>query len=262
VTLRAERVSWSVQGQRLLHAINLDAPTGSVVGLVGPNGSGKSSLLRTFYRLYRPQTGRVLLEGSELERLSTREVARRMAVVLQEAPGPFDFMVEEVVLMGRTPHKGLFERESQQDHHIAFDALARVRMESFVGRSFLTLSGGEKQRVLIARALAQQARLLLLDEPTNHLDIRYQLEILELVRGLRVTTVAALHDLNLAASYCDRLYVLSGGQVVAQGDPETVLTSELIQQVFGVAALIEPHPATGRPHIAFLPPRAWHAASP
>lgn len=176
-----------------------------------------------------------------------------MAVVMQERTGEFDFSVFEIVLMGRNPHKKMFDRDTEQDFQLVQEALQRVHMESFAQRSFLTLSGGEKQRVLIARALVQQARFLVLDEPTNHLDIHYQLSILELVKHLGVTTIAALHDLNLAAYYCDRLYVLKQGGLVAAGTPAQVLQPDLIRTVYGVWSEVKLHPLTSKLTITFLP---------
>jgi iron complex transport system ATP-binding protein len=251
--LHAEHVSWAVATQHIVDSVTLSAADGEFVGLLGPNGSGKSSLLRTIYRLLKPQAGAILLDDANVWQLSAHEVARRMAVVTQEHTGDFDFSVFEMVLMGRNPHKGMFDRDTDTDFQLVQEALHRVDMASFAQRSFLTLSGGEKQRVLIARALVQQARFLVLDEPTNHLDIHYQLSILELVRQVRVTTIAALHDLNLAAYYCDRLYVLKQGQVVESGTPEQVLRPDLIREVYGVGAEIRIHPLTGKPLITFLP---------
>jgi len=223
------------------------------VGLIGPNGSGKSTLLRAIYRLLKPAAGRISLGGDDVWLLSARESARRTGVVVQEAPVDFEFSVREIVAMGRTPHKGLLARDTNDDDRIIADALAHVGMRSFAERSYATLSGGEKQRVLVARALAQQPRFLVLDEPTNHLDIHYQLELLDLVRGLGVTTLVTLHDLNLAAAYCQRLYLLQEGRIVASGIPEAVLTPERVRDVFQVEAICGRHPATGRLQLAFVP---------
>jgi len=253
--LAVEQVSWSVSSAQIVRAVSLQCAPGSFVGLIGPNGSGKSSLLRCIYRVLQPDAGQIALDGAEVWGLSARQAAQRIGVVLQEHSGEFEFSVREMVLMGRSPHKALFDRDSAADLQIVDAALAHVGMSDFAARSFLTLSGGEKQRVLVARALAQQTRFLVLDEPTNHLDIHYQLEVLDLVRGLGVTAIAALHDLNLAALYCDQLYVLKGGAVVASGPPEQVLTPALIQSVYGVRAEVATHPATGRLHVVFLPLR-------
>ena len=244
--LQTENVSWSVEGKKIIDAITLTVAEGEFVGLLGPNGSGKSSLLRTIYRILKPDAGLIELAGANVWQLSARDVAGQMAVVMQERTGEFDFSVHEMVMMGRNPHKGMFDRDTLHDFQLVNNALERVDMTDFAQRSFLTLSGGEKQRVLIARALVQQAKFLVLDEPTNHLDIHYQLEILDLVKKLGVTTIAALHELNLAAFYCDQLYVLKAGRLVASGPPEDVLRPDLIRQVYGVWSEVATHPLT--PH--------------
>lgn len=253
--LQTDSVSWSVEAKKIVDEVTLTVSDGEFVGLLGPNGSGKSSLLRTIYRILKPDAGDIALNGEDVWQLSARQVSRQMAVVMQERSGDFDFSVHEIVMMGRNPHKGMFDRDTDHDFQLVDDALARVDMTDFARRSFLTLSGGEKQRVLIARALVQQAKFLVLDEPTNHLDIHYQLEILDLVKQLNVTTIAALHDLNLAAFYCDQLYILKAGQVVAAGSPETVLQPDLIRQVYGVWSEVAVHPLTGKLNITFFPER-------
>ena len=248
-----ETLAVDLDGRRIVGPASLAAADGELVGLVGPNGSGKSTLLRAVYRALKPAGGVVRIGPDDVWRLTARESARRTAVLAQENHSEFDFTVGEVVAMGRTPHKGLFDRETAADRDVVADALARVRMTPFAERVFGTLSGGEKQRVLLARALAQDTRVLVLDEPTNHLDIAAQLELLELVRGLGVTTVAAIHELNLAAAYCDRVVVLHAGLVVAAGAPHEVLTADLLHDVFGVHAHPGTHPLTGRLHLAFSP---------
>ena len=256
MTLNVHEVGWSVDARRIIDDIRLSVETGAFIGLLGPNGSGKSTLLRCVYRSLMPDAGTISLDGADLLAMPPRDAARKMAVVLQESPVQFDFTVQEMVLMGRTPHKSAFDPDTIDDWEIVTDALAQVDMLDFRERSYGTLSGGEKQRVLIARALAQQSQLLVLDEPTNHLDIRYQLEILDIVRELPVTSLAALHDLNLAALYCDRLYVLSQGRVVASGAPDDVVTADLIYEVYGVRADVATDPATGRTHIIYFPASA------
>ena len=253
MNLQAENVSWSVAAKQIVDAVSLVVDEGEFVGLIGPNGSGKSSLLRTIYRILQPDTGVIELDGTNVWDVTPSEVARQMAVVMQESTGDFDFSVREIVMMGRNPHKGMFDRETVWDIQLADDALDQVGIIDFAQRSFLTLSGGEKQRVLIARALVQQAKFLVLDEPTNHLDIHYQLEILELVKSLGTTTIAALHELNLAALYCDRLYVLKQGQLVASGTPEAVLHPDLIRDVYGVWSEVSLHSLTGKLTITFFP---------
>ena len=246
-----ERVTWEVEAKKILNEVTMRASNGEFVGLIGPNGSGKSSLLRCIYRSLQPDAGLISIDGGDVTQMTIRDSARKTAVVLQETPSEFDFQVEEIVFMGRTPHKGLLDRETDEDRRIVAESLERVGMTEFAGRNFWTLSGGEKQRVIVARALAQQTRFLVLDEPTNHLDIRFQIGILDLVKGLHVTTLAALHDLNLAASYCDRIYAISEGEIVASGAPEQVLRPELIRSIYGIGAIVQPHPKTGRPHLLF-----------
>jgi len=254
--VRVDGVSVAIGTAAILDRAEVRVEPGQFAALVGPNGCGKSTLLRTVYRALRPSTGTVLLGDADVWRLSPKESARRTAVVAQEHHADFDFAVGEVVLLGRIPHKRPLDRDTAVDRGLARQALDRVGMRGFEDRTFATLSGGEKQRVLVARALVQQSPLLLLDEPTNHLDIRYQIETMQLVRGLGVTTLAALHDLNLAAQYCDRVHVMQAGRIVAGGAPAEVLTGELIEAVFGVHVERMVSPTTGRLHLAFT------AASP
>ncbi|MFI9048079.1 ABC transporter ATP-binding protein [Streptomyces sp. NPDC053427] len=244
-------LSVDVAGRRLVHDIALEAGSGRLVGLVGPNGSGKSTLLRCVYRALRPAAGTVRLDGADLHAMDAREGARLLAALPQEASTEFDFTVAEVVAMGRLPHQRGSGRASATDTAVCERALARVRADHLAGRGFLSLSGGEKQRVLIARALAQEPQVLVLDEPTNHLDIAQQLEVLALVRDSRLTVLTALHDLNLAAVHCDELYVIAHGRIVASGPPHDVLTAELLADVFGVRAHRVRHPETGAPQLLF-----------
>ncbi|MEW1632075.1 ABC transporter ATP-binding protein [Streptomyces sp. NPDC089173] len=240
-----------IAGARLVDEVTLEAPEGRFVGLVGPNGSGKSTLLRCVYRALRPSAGAVRVGGEDLHALSAREGARRLAALPQEAGAEFDFTVAEVVAMGRMPHQGPMARTTDEDRRRCVDALAGVGAAHLAERGFLTLSGGEKQRVLIARALAQEPRILVLDEPTNHLDIAHQLEILALVRASGLTVLTALHDLNLAALHCDLVHVIDGGRIVASGAPYDVLTTELLAEVFGVRAHRVAHPETGALQLLF-----------
>ncbi len=251
--LDARALHWQAAAAHIVRGISLHVRRGELVGLLGPNGSGKSTVLRMVYRTLRPSAGQVLRAGHDVWQGSARENARAMAVLAQEGGAEFDLRVRDVVLMGRTPHQSPFARDSAEDWRIVGEALARVRAQGLAERQFSTLSGGEKQRVLMARALAQQAPLLVLDEPTNHLDVRHQFELMNLVRGLGLTTLAALHELQLAAHYCDRLYLLQGGALVAEGTPAEVLTPEHIAAVYGVRALVQPSARTGRPLIEYLP---------
>jgi iron complex transport system ATP-binding protein len=249
--LTVEDLTVELDSTKIVTEADLVIAEGEFVGLVGPNGSGKSTLLRTIYRALRPTAGAVRVGGDDVWDLTARASAQRTAVVVQESTPEFTLEVLDVVAMGRNPHKGPFDRDNATDERICRDALARVGMSQFTEREFATLSGGEKQRVYLARAIAQQSHVLVLDEPTNHLDIRFQLELLELVHGLGLTTIAAMHDLSLAAGHCDRIYVLQRGQIVGHGRPSDVLTADLVADVFGVRLRDWTDPETGRTHLSF-----------
>ena len=255
----AQAVSFSVEAKTLLDRVDMRAERGQFVGLIGPNGAGKSTLLRTLSGVLRHQQGAVWLEGSDLGAMPARDVAAMLALVPQIAPYTQGFTAFELVLMGRYPHLGRFAVEGQADDRIARDAMLLTETDNFAPRTLDTLSGGERQRVFLARALAQQPRVLLLDEPTSNLDILHQLTILGLVRQLvdnGLTAIAAIHDLNLAARYCDRLVLLSNGRVVTEGAPEEVLTPETIESAFGVRSAIYREPVTGALAISLIEPAA------
>lgn len=222
----------------ILKGIDFEVNEGEFVGIIGPNGSGKSTLLRCIYRVLSPSSGAVYLDGKELSRYRVRESAQKVAVVAQHNYYNFEFSVRDVVMMGRAPHKRALDRDTAEDYRIVRRALETVGMREFETRSFSTLSGGEQQRVILARALAQQTPCLILDEPTNHLDIKYQLWLMDIVKGLDRTVISAVHDLNIAAMYCDRLYAIKQGKIVAQGRPQDLLTRELIREVYEVDAEI------------------------
>jgi iron complex transport system ATP-binding protein len=259
MSLELRDLSVDIAGRRIVTDIGITVPGGSFVGLLGPNGSGKSTILKAIYRVHRPAAGRILLDGADLLALRPRDAARRIAVVAQEFALEFDFTVREMVMIGRTPYKRAFDKDSETDRSIVDHAIERVGAQELAHRSFNTLSGGEKQRVLIAQAIAQGADHLILDEPTNHLDIRYQIEILELVTELGVTVLAALHDLSLAALFCDSVHLLAGGRIVAGGRPGSVLTPAKIRQAYGADVLVIEHPETGTPHLI---PRRTAAGNP
>lgn len=252
MNVSAEHLTLSIAGKQLLRDVTLHVQSGEFVGLIGPNGSGKSTLLKSIYRALQPDAGVVMLGDHPLSRLSAREAAKRMAVVSQESAIEFDFTVAEIVQMGRHAHQRFFITNQNEDDTLMEQAMQRVGLLGYEYRSYLSLSGGEKQRVLIARSLVQQAQFLVLDEPTNHLDIQYQLQLMDLICDLGLTTLAALHDLNLAAAYCDRLYVLQEGVLVASGTPEEVLTPEMLFAVFGVEAIVRKMEETNRLRIDFF----------
>lgn len=250
--LRADRVSRGAAGTLVLDGVSLAPLPGTVTGLLGPNGSGKSTLLRLLAGVVSPDSGVVTLDGDPLSDVGRRAVARRLAVVEQQADAQVDLTVADVVRLGRVPHRRAWAPASAADEAAVVSALERTGLTERSHQPWRTLSGGERQRVQIARALAQEPRELLLDEPTNHLDVQHQLDLLALVTGLRLTTVVALHDLNLAATYCHRVVVLERGRVVAAGSPADVLTEELIADVYRVRSAVS-RPGPDEPvHIRFL----------
>ncbi|MFD1403963.1 ABC transporter ATP-binding protein [Robinsoniella peoriensis] len=223
-----------LEGTRIIKGMSVEIKDKEFVGILGPNGSGKSTLLKCIYRVLHPKSGEVQLNGKAIQAYSVKESAREMAVVAQHNYYNFDFSVQDVVLMGRSPHKKAMERDNANDFGIVSESLEKVGMKEFRDRSFSTLSGGEQQRVILARALAQKTNCLVLDEPTNHLDIKYQLQLMDIVRSLNLTVVSAIHDLNIAAMYCDKIFVVKDGKIVAFGTPEEVLTKEFIKEVYEV----------------------------
>ena len=249
--IEALGIQLSYGSKEILKNVTVVAEDNQFVGIIGPNGSGKSTLLKCVYRVLKPGQGCVRLDGENLNNMSVRSSARKMAVVAQHNNYNFDFSVTEVVLMGRSPHKNMLERDNARDYEIVREALRIVGMEAFAGRNFSTLSGGEQQRVILARALAQQTPSLILDEPTNHLDITHQLQLLKIVKGFRATVLSAIHDLNIAAAFCDKIYVLKSGEIVGQGTPRQVLTPQFIRDIYQVEAEVT-EDSRGQMHILFL----------
>ncbi len=258
--LRSTNVSFSYRGRegaapRVLDSVSVEVRQGSVVGLLGPNGSGKTTLLRLFAGMLVPAAGRMLLDGQPLGALSRRALARRIAVVPQDTHTTFDFSVLDMVLMGRYPHLGPFALEGADDLRLAREALAATGTAQLESRLFSTLSGGERQRVVIAAALAQASDALLLDEPTAALDLGYQLDVAALLARINkqhgTTMIIATHDLNLAASLCERVVLLKDGRVIAQGTTAETLTAEHVRRLYGVEADVQFHPRAG--HVTVVP---------
>ncbi|EMY32523.1 cobalamin/Fe3+-siderophore ABC transporter ATPase [Arthrobacter crystallopoietes BAB-32] len=256
MNLRGAGLAYRAGGKLILDGVDCAVPAGTVTGLLGPNGSGKTSLLQLLAAVAAPNAGSVLLDGSDLRRLPRKERARRLALVEQSAATDLPLTVLDAVLLGRLPYRSLLAGTSGEDLDIARRCLADVGLDAFADRRYSTLSGGERQRVQLAKALAQEPDVLLLDEPTNHLDINAQLSAMELVRNLAaggVAVLAALHDINIAAAYCDQVIVLHQGRVAAAGPTDGVLTPALIRRVYGVDAVVLEHPVTGRPLVALSP---------
>ena len=251
--LQGENLTYSIDGRAIIEDISLQIAKGEFVGIIGPNGCGKSTLLKNIYRVYQPDGGVAFIDGDDVRSLSHRETARRLAVMQQENPIEFDMTVFDMVMLGRYAHRRFLQNDRQEDYAIVHRYIHEVGLDGYEGRSFLTLSGGEKQRALVARALAQQAPLIILDEPTNHLDFGYQYQVLNILKRQGLTVLACIHDLNIAAAYCDRLIVMKQGRVVAAGSPAQILTSERIDEVFGTRAEILHDTDSDRLHVLFLP---------
>ena len=240
----------------ILNNINFTIQPGRFVGLIGPNGAGKSSLLRCLYRYAAPSAGRITFFGKSLSDYPRQEYAKHVAVVLQEIPDQFNLTVFDVVAMGVLPHKTLFSSVNQQDKTQIINAIDKVGLNDKSQQPFSHLSGGEKQRALIARAIVQQPTFLIMDEPTSHLDVKYQIQIMALAKSLNITVLASFHDLNLAAALCDEILVLQQGALVAQGAPIDILTAQLLADVYGVHAVVNSVPCpydgiTQVPHIRY-----------
>ncbi|MGG7164419.1 ABC transporter ATP-binding protein [Clostridium ihumii] len=253
MNIRTEDIKVNIGSLDILKGIDINVDNKEFVGIIGPNGSGKSTFLKCIYRILKPSSGIVKLDDKSIKDLTIKETARKMAVVAQHNHYNFDFSVKEIVLMGRSPHKKAMERDNEEDYKIMEDSLKRVDMLSFKDRSFSTLSGGEQQRIILARALAQKTDCLILDEPTNHLDIKYQLQLMSIVKSLNVEVISAIHDLNIAAMYCDKIYVLKNGEVVAYGNPKEILTPKLIKEVYEVDAIVNENSEYGTINIIYKP---------
>lgn len=258
LSLRAEHISWAAENRLIVDSVSLLAPAGAITGLLGPNGAGKSSLIRVISGTKPPNSGAVTLfaPGYSVDFLALprRERARVVAVVEQDANTDLPLSVMDAVMLGRIPHRSLLSGESDTDRYLAAQSLARTNTEHLAKRQFATLSGGERQRVHLARALTQEPKILMLDEPTNHLDIKAQLDTLALMQELAhqgITIIAALHDLNLAASTCDHIVLMSKGKVAADGTPAEVLVPEIIDPIYGVKTTALTDPITGRPVLTF-----------
>jgi len=241
----------SYGAKKILEAVSFYADRGEILGIIGPNGSGKTTLLKAMSRVVTPENGNIHLSGHNLGTFSFQELAQQVAVVPQEISISFDYTVREIVMMGRHPYIGRFASETARDLEICDRAMHLAKVTYLADSSVHEISGGERQRVLIARALTQEPKILLLDEATSNLDISHQIEILNIVKGLTndITVISVFHDLNLAAYYCDRLIVLKDKKIVAVGEPNDVLTRELLDAVYGIDALVKPHPLTGKPYI-------------
>ncbi|WP_042271655.1 ABC transporter ATP-binding protein [[Clostridium] dakarense] len=252
IKLQIKNLGFNIDKNEILKNISFDIEKGSFVGVIGPNGSGKSTLLKNIYRLYKPSSGEMFLDNKDLSKMKDKECAREIAVLAQESNSQFDFTVEQIVKMGRYPYKSTFEDYSKSDLQMVKEMLEKVGLDNYGDRSFSNLSGGEKQRTLIARALVQNTDFLILDEPTNHLDIGYQIQLMDLVKSLNITTLSAIHDMNIASMYCDYLILINKGKIIKFGTVEEVITSEMLKEVFGVNAYVGVNPINNRLQVSFM----------
>ena len=250
MTLRTENLTVCYGTNKVLDGVSLALPAGKTTALLGPNGCGKSTLLNCFSRLLTPQSGGVFLGDSAINTLSSRQLARRLALLPQHHLPPEGITVQELVSYGRNPWLSLWGRLSVEDNTRVHDAMSQTRIQHLAERRLTDLSGGQRQRAFLAMVLAQDTPVVLLDEPTTYLDINHQVELMRLMGELRAqgkTVVAVLHDLNQASRYCDHLVVMANGHVMAQGTPEEVMNPGLLRTVFSVDTEIHPEPVSGRP---------------
>ncbi|MCW4022068.1 MAG: ABC transporter ATP-binding protein [archaeon] len=253
VTLTIDDVNCSYGSVEILNDISFEVKSGEFLGILGPNGSGKTTLLKSISRVLKPKKGTILIDEQNIYNMKSIELAKQMAVVPQSSPISFDFTALEVVLMGRNPHMKRFQMEGKSDLETAKESMQVTRTWDFADRPITELSGGEIQRVIIARALTQEPQILLLDEPTTHLDISNQLEIMDMIKRLSITQklliVAVFHDFNLAARYCDSIILMKQGKIIAAGKADETLTSENLKKVFSVNTIVKKHPITGQLHV-------------
>lgn len=252
MNLTIENVSVSIASQKIIQDVSLQVSKNQFVGLIGPNGCGKSTLLKSVAKLLEPSRGVIKLGDENVQDLSNKQLAKKLGVVGQFHEVNFDFSIREMLLLGRSPYKGLMERDNALDYEIVEQVLIQMDLNKMADRSFLSLSGGEKQRVILGRTLVQQPKFLVLDEPTNHLDIKHQLSILKTVRSLPIGVFAALHDLNLAARFTDYLYAMKDGRIIKAGIPEEVLTESIIEELYEVDCRTYTNPVSGKQTIEFL----------
>lgn len=251
--LSVDNLTWSVGDKEIVSDVSLKIRKGEFVGLIGPNGCGKSTLLKNIYRVLTPDTGTILLDDDNIGGMGSKELARKMSVMIQENSVEFDMNVMDMVMLGRYAHKRMLGNMTKEDFAIARDALREVGMSDYEDRSYLSLSGGEKQRILIARVLAQKADFIILDEPTNHLDIQYQFQIMDILKSQNVTVFSSIHDLNIAAYYCDRIIVMKKGKIIHFGTPEEILTPEILDELYHIRSEIINNAVTGKKQIYYIP---------
>jgi hypothetical protein len=238
--LEIENLTYKIDDSLISDGINIKFEENTFTGIIGPNGSGKSTLLKQIYRVLKPTKGKIFFDGIDIEDISSKKMARQMAVLPQENQSDFDYTVREIILMGRFPYHSFFmgDHDFDVDINLMKKYLNIVGLREQENQYFKTLSGGEKQRVLLARALVQEAELLILDEVTNHLDIGYQYKVLEILKGLNMTIISAIHDLNLAMKFCDQVVIIDKGRIIVTGNPKDIITRENLKEIFKIDAQI------------------------
>ena len=251
--LETKKITYSIDGKLIIDGIDISVKEGEFVGIIGPNGCGKSTLLKNIYKVFTPDSGAAFIDGEDLAKLSNKKTAKKMSVMQQENIVDFDMTVYDMVMLGRFAHQKLFAGSSDEDRKVVKEYIKEVGLEGYENRHFLSLSGGEKQRTLLARALSQKTPLILLDEPTNHLDIGYQYQIMNILKRQNLTLLCCVHDLNIAATYCDRLILMKKKEVFDIGTPKEMLTRENIKALFDIDTTIIENEKTGRLNIIFMP---------
>lgn len=238
--LEIENLTYKIDDSLISDGINIKFEENTFTGIIGPNGSGKSTLLKQIYRVLKPTKGKIFFDGIDIDDISSKKMARQMAVLPQENQSDFDYTVREIILMGRFPYHSFFmgDHDFDVDINLMKKYLNIVGLREQENQYFKTLSGGEKQRVLLARALVQEAELLILDEVTNHLDIGYQYKVLEILKGLNMTIISAIHDLNLAMKFCDQVVIIDKGRIIVTGNPKDIITRENLKEIFKIDAQI------------------------
>ena len=238
--LEIDNLTYKIDDSLISDGINIKFEENTFTGIIGPNGSGKSTLLKQIYRVLKPTKGKIFFDGIDIEDISSKKMARQMAVLPQENQSDFDYTVREIILMGRFPYHSFFmgDHDFDVDINLMKKYLDIVGLREQENQYFKTLSGGEKQRVLLARALVQEAELLILDEVTNHLDIGYQYKVLEILKGLNMTIISAIHDLNLAMKFCDQVVIIDKGRIIVTGNPKDIITRENLKEIFKIDAQI------------------------
>jgi len=249
--LTVDRLTWRIEDKEILSDVSFHINKGDFVGLIGPNGAGKSSLMRCLYRVNKPTEGSVSFDGQNIWQYTAKQNAKNIAVILQDHTDQLGLTVSDVISQGLTPHKHLFEWDTLDDRKQIQNLIVELDLYQLRHSPFSLLSGGEKQRVMLARAMLQNPQLLIMDEPTNHLDVHYQVELLQKVKKLDMTVLASFHDLNLAAAFCDSILLIDNGRLLTFGTPDEVITEKNLNEIFNTEVVVDKHPLYSHPRITY-----------